>query len=766
MGADFAVVGQRLPKRDAPAKVTGRAEYGHDLARPGMLHGAILRSPHAHARLLHLDVSGAARLPGVCAVLTAADVPARAFGFAREGTVLKGPRVCRVGDEVAAVAAATPDLAAEALRRIVTRYELLPAVFDPQEALSLSAPLVHPEHGTNLYRHAEYGHGNAAAAVAECDVVVEDTFELPCVSLAPLEPAFCLAEFDPSGDLLFYSTTQAPYQLQHALGQALGLPASQVRILQTTIGGAFGRGLDTYAFEAIAALLARASGRPVRLALDRREEFLASPLRQPVRLRLRSGARRDGGLWLREAHAMLDIGAYASLGVMTPAVMAEAVGSLYRVPHARFAVDLVYTHNPMTGAMRGFGGPQATFAVEAHMDRLAAALALDPVAFRRQNANQPGDVTPQGLRFSTCGLERCLALAGDWVAARRLEREPARPRTARGLGVAAALNVGGGARMFRSDGSGAMVKVDDYGRVTLLTGATDMGQGTDVALAQIVAEAVGVEAGAVTVVNGDTATAPWDVGAHASRTVFVAGQAALRAATEARQQILETAGELLEAAPEDLVARRGQVFVRGAPDRSVALDKAVRARHFRPDGRIVLGQGWYDPPNEAVDEHLRGNLSATYSFCAQAADIEVDLDTGRVRVLRLFAAADIGQPINPMLVEGQLQGSICMGLGYALTEQAFVAYGRILNDSLRESGLLTALDMPAIELHLLGEPDPLGPYGAKGAGELGILPVAPAIANAIFDAVGVRLSVLPLSPERVWQAMQTIGRTGADHANQ
>jgi xanthine dehydrogenase molybdenum-binding subunit len=261
-----------------------------------------------------------------------------------------------------------------------------------------------------------------------------------------------------------------------------------------------------------------------------------------------------------------------------------------------------------------------------------------------------------------------------------------------------------------------------------------------------------VEAGAVTVVNGDTATAPWDVGAHASRTVFVAGQAALRAATEARQQILETAADLLEAAPEDLVARRGQITVRGAPDRAVALDKVVRARHFRPGGRIVLGQGWYDPPNEAVDEHLRGNLSATYSFCAQAAEVEVDLDTGRVRVLRLFAAADIGQPINPMLVEGQLQGSICMGLGYALSEQALVEYGRITNDTLRESGLLTALDMPEIELRLLGEPDPLGPYGAKGAGELGILPVAPAVNNAIHSILGVHLTQLPITPERVWSA--------------
>jgi CO/xanthine dehydrogenase Mo-binding subunit len=759
MSPKYAVVGQRLPKRDAPAKVTGRAIYGHDLVRPNMLHGAILRSPHAHAHLTHLDVS-AARLPGVHAVLTAADLPVYSFGFGRDSAILKGPRVLRVGDEVAAVAAATPDLAAEALSLIVARYDLLPALFDPLAALAPSAPLLHPDRGSNLYRHQAYAHGDVDAALVQADVLVEDEFELPHVSLAPMEPAFCLAEFDPQGDLLFYSTTQAPFQMQRTLADAVGIAPGRVRVLQTAIGGAFGRGLDTYAYEAIAALLARAAGRPVRLAFDRREEFAAAPLRQPVRLRLRSGARRDGTLWVRDAHATLDIGAYASIGTMIPTVMVEAVASLYRVPHARFAVDLVYTNNPMTGAMRGFGGPQATFAVEVHMDRLAAALGVDPLAFRRQNSNQAGEVTQQGLRFSTCGLESCLALAGEWMAERRRGPAPTPPsgpgaaRTRRGLGLAGALNVGGGARMFRSDGAGAVVKVDDYGRVTLITGATEMGQGADVVLAQIVAEMVGVPADSVTVVNGDTAVAPWDVGAHASRTTFVAGQAALQAAAEVRRQILETASEMLEAAPEDIDIGAGRVFVRGAPHRVLALDKVIRARHFRPaGGRIVLGQGWYDPPNESVDANLRGNLSATYSFSAQAAEVEVDLDTGRVRVLRVFAAADIGQPINPMLVEGQFQGGIHMGLGYALSEQAFVEYGRVTNDSLRESGLLTALDMPEIELRLLVEPDPLGPYGAKGAGELGVLPVAAAVANAIYDAAGIRLYQLPLTPERVWAAL-------------
>lgn len=749
---DLTVVGQRLPKRDAPAKVTGRALYGHDLTRPGLLHAAILRSPHASARLTHLNIAAAAQLPGVLAVLTAAEVPAVAVGFAADGPILKGPVIRRVGDEVAAVAATTPEAAARALELLDARYDLLPAVFDPHAALLPDAPLVHPHLGSNLFRRHSYAHGDAAAALAAADVVVDDVFELPPVALAPMEPAFCLAEFDALGDLTFYSSTQAPFELQRRLAQAIGLSPGRVRVIQPVIGGAFGRGLDTYAFEIVAALLARATGRPVRLALDRREEFLAMPVRQPVRLTMRSAARRDGTLLARDAQAVLDIGAYASLGIMTPVVMAQVVASLYRVPNVRFTLDLVYTNNPMTGAMRGFGGPQATFAVESQMDRLALALGLDPVAFRRQNANQPGEETPQGLRLSTCELDQCLALAGEWARAQRLARAPTGPGSRRGLGVAAALNVGGGARMFRSDGCGALVKVDDYGRVSVLTGATDMGQGTDVALAQIVAETVGVAAEVVTVVTGDTAVTPWDVGAHASRTVFVAGQAARLAAAEARRQILETAAELLEAAVEDLDARAGRVFVRGAPTRGLPLEKVIRARHFRPGGQIVLGQGWYDPPNAQVDEALRGNLSATYSFGALAAEVEVDLATGRVRVLNLFMAADVGRAINPMLVEGQLEGALHMGLGYALSEQALVEFGRVTNDTLRESGLLTALDMPAITVRLLEAPDPQGPFGAKGAGELGVLAVAPAIANAIANAVGARLTQLPLTPERVWAA--------------
>lgn len=728
--------------------------YGHDLVRPRMLHAKILRSPYASARIVEIDASRAERLPGVRAVLTGRDAPTHRFGYGGDSHILKSEWVRRVGDEVAAVAAVDPFVAQEALELVRVEYEPLPAVFTTDEALLPNAPLVHPERGSNVFRIQRYAHGDPDGAFEEAEVVVEDEFELPYAANAPMEPCFCMAEFDANDELVVYSTTQVPYLLQRDLAHAVGIPASRVRIVQTAIGGSFGRGLDMYPFEPMAVLLAQQTGCPVRIAFDRQEEFLAAPVRQPMRVKMRSAAKRDGTLWARDAHAVLNIGAYASWGTVTTLVMAETVGSLYRVPHARFQADLIYTNGPVTGAMRGFGNPQSTFFTEVQMDRLAEALGMDPLVFRLRNANRPNETTPQGIKITSCGLRECLEAAGAMVDQTDLRLETRDSTLKRGVGFAATMNVGGGARIYRSDGCGAIVKVDDFGRVTLITGASEIGQGSDIVLAQITAETLGVPLDAVRVVNGDTALAPWDVGVHASRTTFIAGNAARRAALEARRQIFETAGELLQASREDLDARDGMVFVRDSPARNMPLDKIVRARHFRRDGEAVIGKGWYDPPNEMADEHLHGNLSAAYSFGAHAVEVEVDTETGRVRVTRVGAADDVGRAINPMLIEGQIEGGIQMGIGYALTEQLLVENGRVLNPSLREYGIPTALDMPDIEIRLIETNDPEGPFGAKGVGELGVSPVAAAIANAIYEAVGVRVNRLPMTPERVLRGIR------------
>jgi xanthine dehydrogenase molybdenum-binding subunit len=490
-------------------------------------------------------------------------------------------------------------------------------------------------------------------------------------------------------------------------------------------------------------------------------------------------------------HTTLDIGAYVSWGSVTPLVMMETTASLYRVPHVRFDADCVYTNNPITGAVRGYGNPQSTFFVETTMDRLAEALHLDPIDFRLRNANRPNEETPQGLKITTCGLKECLeavAAKAD-VEIRNSERGIRNTRSGgavprsqfripnlkRGIGFASTLNVGGGARIYRSDGCGATVKVDDFGHVSLITGSTEIGQGSETVLAQIVADVLGIQVADVDVLNSDTDVKPWDVGVHASRTTFIAGNAAHLAALDARRQIFETAAEMLGVSPEELVARDGRVSVKSEAGsrnaeldqasipnsdfrtpKSIELAKVARARHFREGGQVISGEGWYDPPTKLVDKDTyKGNISATYGFGAQLAEVEVDTETGHVRVLRLVCANDVGRAINPMAVEGQIEGGAQMGLGYALTEEVIVKDGRVLNPDFLDYRLFTAADMPAIETVIVETDDPQGPFGAKGVGEMGGTPTAAAIANAIYDAIGVRMTTLPMTPERVLKAIMT-----------
>lgn len=767
-----SLIGARVPKRDAPQKASGQALYGHDVRLPGMLHGRILYSTEPHARVMAVDTSRAERLPGVKCVLTAADNPGTKFGYGKDNTPFKGELVRSLRDEVAGVVAADPDVAEEALELIRVEYAPLTPVFDPQSALADGAPLVHPERGTNLFQSFRYEHGDITRGEAESEVVVEDHFHLPYVSHACMETSVIVANFEPGGRLTLWSTTQIPFLLQRELAEALDMDGRDIRIIQTAIGGAFGRGLDIYPFEPIAALMARKAGAPVRLSFSRQEEFLAAPVRQPAEVRFRAGADKHGRLTFRQVEALLDIGAYVSWGTVTPLVFIETTASLYQVPHVRFKADCVYTNNPITGAVRGYGNPQSTFYVESGMDRLAEALGMDPIEFRVLNANQPNSVTPQGLVITSCGLKECLeavAFAADqggaketvqtdptpaWAGAVGLARGERSTRR-RGIGFAATLNVGGGARIYRSDGCGAIVKVDDFGHVSLVTGSTEIGQGSETVLAQIVAETLGVDIAAVSVENSDTDLKPWDVGVHASRTTFIAGNAARLAAEEARAKIFETAAELLQAEPGQLEARAGQVRVTRDPARAMPLDQVVRRRHFREGGQVVIGEGWYDPPTKLVDKATyKGNISAAYGFGAQMAEVEVDMETGVVRVLRLVCANDVGRAINPMAVEGQIEGGAQMGLGYALTEELLVDRGRVLNPHFHDYRLFTAADMPDIQTIIVESEDPGGPFGAKGVGEMGGTPTAAAVANAVYDAIGVRLNELPMTPERVLAAIR------------
>ena len=747
----LAVIGKDVPKRDGAEKVTGRTRYLHDLELPRLAHGKILRSRHPHARIVRIDTSRAAALPGVLTVLTGAEVEQHPFGFVKDQLALKTERVRCVRDEVAAVAAESAAIAEAALELIEVEYEELPAVFDPRAAVRPGAPLVHEERPTNhTDLRYQFSHGDVERAFAEAAAVVEGEFRLNFVTPACLGTMVAIADWDPEGRLTMWSTTQVPFLYQRDLAQALGISGDRIRVLQPPVGGNFGRGLDLYPIDVIAALLARRARRPVKIEFERVEEFIACPTREPCTIRLRTAADAEGRLLARDCHVVIDNGAYVSWGSTTPYVMLSTVAGLYRCPAVRFDTTIAYTNNPYSGSMRGYGNLESTFAVESQMDEVAERLGLDRLEIRRRNVTRSGDVNPQGFVVTSCAMSECL----DAVAGAVAQGLPAvESGWRRGVGYAGMFHVGGGARIYRSDGCGAIVKLDDFGRVSLLTGATEIGQGSETVLAMIVAETLGIPLDRVDVVNSDTAIKPWDVGAHASRTTFIAGNAARLAAEKLRGQLLAMAVDELEAPAERLRTAEGWIFVSDEPERRIAYDRAARAGHLRERGQTLVAEAFYDPPTEMLDKDLRGNVSATYGFAAQAAVLDVETATGLIRVRRIVSAHDVGRALNPLAAEGQIHGGIHMGLGYALSERLVVQAGQILTASFMDYAVLKADDMPELVVRLIESGESEGPFGAKGLGESGVIPVSAAVANAVKDATGVRFTELPITPAAVHAAL-------------
>ncbi|MEE8449729.1 MAG: xanthine dehydrogenase family protein molybdopterin-binding subunit [Thermodesulfobacteriota bacterium] len=755
----FSVIGKRMPRVDGFDKVTGKAVYGTDIKLPRMLVGKILRSPLPHARILHIDTSLAKRLPGVKAVLTGLDTPQIKFGFFKHQDhkfgdchPLKCDKVRCIGDEVAAVAAVDEDIAQEALGLIKVDYEELPPVFDPEDALKPGAPLVHEEAGSNLLTTINIVSGDVDAAFARASVVVEDSFRTQPVHPCCLEPKQAVADFSPAGTLTFYSSTQMPFFMRRDLADTVGLEESKVRVIKTTMGGHFGSRMEMHPLDPICALLSQAAGRPVRIVYTREEDFTASRFRHPMTLRLKMGASRDGKLLATDMKVTLDSGAYCSQALGVANVIGTNALLIYPLPNLRYVSDIVYTNNPYGGSFRGYGNPQGTFAVEAVIDTLAEELGLYPLELRRRNAWKSGDVSILRQVMTSCGFDQCL----DEVT-KRCRWDGKSSRAGQGSGLAGFLHVGGGARVHgNNDGCGAWVKVEDNGGVTLITGAQEIGQGGNTILSQIVAEELGVPLASIKVQNTDTDTMPWDLGCHASRTTFVGGNAALAAAKEAKAQLLEAAAAKLEASVGDLLIQEGKIFVAGSPERCLTIAEAAHAHHYRQGGSSVIGKAFYDPPSEEPRKGI-GNRSAAYAFGFQAAELSVDGETGQVDIQKMVAAHDLGRAINPMLAEGQLEGAVVQGMGYALMEELTFDSGKIANASFADYALPSALDIPSQEIVLVESIDPQGPFGAKGLGESGLVPTAPAIANAVYAATGVRIKELPLTPEKVFNAIKRKG---------
>jgi xanthine dehydrogenase molybdenum-binding subunit len=752
MMQELCSVGKRVPKIDAVDKATGRAQYIQDLKLPGMLYGKILYSKFPHARIAKIDTSKARALPGVRAVITGEDCPEIKMGVYKDNRPLKAGKVRSYRDEVAAVAATDPDIAKEAVSLIEVIYEPLPGVFDPEEAMQKSAPLVHEAHKTNVLRMPwKLHYGDVDTARKAAAYVVEDRFSTTWVTHCCMGASGAIAEFDPINNLTIYTNTQIPSLAQKDFLEALkamGLKDKRVRVIKPCIGGGFGSKLDTYAYEYISILLAFHTRRPVKIEFDRAEEFVATSTRQPTITYISQGCDENGKLLFRDISMILDNGAYTSWGATTPSVMMMPITTLYRVANVRYDAKCVYTNNTYAQAMRGYGNPQATFAIECTMDMLAEKAGIDPIEFRRINANQSGDVSPQDLRITTCGLEECIDTVKE-----TLEWD-AENKEGEGVGMASLIHVGGGARVYKSDGCGTIIKMDDFGKVDVFTGATDMGQGADTVVAQIVAEELGLLVDDIHVVHSDTDLCPWDVGAHASRTTFIAGNAALGAAKKIKARLLEMGAKQLDVPLERLVLNEQSVIDQEVPENRIAIAKLLRKAHFSHGGQMLMAEHFYDPVNENMGKDFKGNMSMTYTFGSHGVRVKVDQDTGKVQILKYVAAHDVGKAINPMLLEGQVYGGVMMGLGYALTEQVISEKGENMNPNFRDYKILTAKDVVPIVAPVLETYDEDGPFGAKGIGEPGCVPTAPAVANAIYDAIGVRINDLPITPERILAAIR------------
>jgi len=745
--APHKVVGKRLPRVDAHGKVTGKAVFGADFTLPGALIGRVFRSTEPHARIVAIDTSRAAKVPGVRALITAAETPAVLYGGSvKDEPVFARDRVRYVGQPVAGVAATTTEAADAALRAIDVRYEPLPAVFDTEAAMREGAPLVHPdwEHYTALPLLQRHGNvcnlarivsGDVARGFLEADRVFEHRYTTSMVHQGYTEPRAAVASWD--GDqVTVWSNTQLPFDVQATLAEILQVPPSKVRVIVTAIGGGFGGKLRV-GVEHFAALLARKTGRPVKLLTTTEEELTAAYPRQSTVIELKTGVTHEGRIVARQARIVFDTGAFAGSGPGVASVATLMLAGPYRIPNLHIEGYAVYTNKTNGGSFRAPSGPQANFAVESQMDEIADALGIDSLEMRLRNIVHDGDEGPTGQVLSGVGLEECLrraAAAIGWS-----ERPPA-PGRGKGLACGWWTTTGGS--------SGVYVKLNADGSIALNTGAAEIGSGALTGAAQVLAEELGVDLGDITLVSADTLATPFDFGAQGSRTAFAVGNACRLAAADLKRQLFALAAAQLGVAVEALTLADRRVTGGGT---SITLADLARLSNQTGGGLIAHG-AFIAPPTTYDDKRVEGHVYPAFhspSFHAHAVDLSVDPDTGEVTIHRYVVAQDVGHAINPTYIEGQIEGGVTQGLGQALSEEIVYRDGRVLNPNLTDYKMPTALDVPPIESILIQHPTQAGPYGAKGVGEPPSIEPPAAVANAIAAATGVRVRSLPITAEKI-----------------
>ncbi len=748
-----STLGRPIPQINARAKVLGRAVYAGDVQLPGMLHGKVLRSPHPHARIVSIDASAALALPGVRVVVTGADSPVTPWGVHHKERYILAKGVVRfAGEEVLALAADTEDIARDAIDRIRVEYEVLPSQLDPEAALAGEGPFVHA--GRTIAHEIAFSRGDVDSAFAGAFLVHEAEYATHAQYPGYLEPMASVARIDADGRLEVWTSTQSAFLARARLASALELPHSQVRVRQATTGGGFGAKIIEDANSLIAGLLALRSGRAVRLVNNRLEDFQAACSSVPERIRLRVGMDQDGRIVAKEVDIVAECGAYAGLAPEVMHVSAMRSDNMHRITNVRSRARMVYTHTPPHGAFRGFGGAQMLFALNVHLDEMAERLGLDPVLVHQRNAIGAGEVSVHGWKIGSTGLLDCIdqaTAALQWT--RKRASLPATGSRRRGVGLATAMHVSGNRTIGNWDGSTVAIRMNEDGRVLIQSGESDAGQGAMTMLAQIVAHELDIPLAHVHVALPDTDHSPWCIGSLASRVTIVAGNAAAVAARKVRDCLLDAAVHLFRAESADIELAGGTARLRADPARRATYPELVRAHVWRHGGEGIHVHGTWDADTVMPDDDLYGNISPAYSFAAQAVEVEVDVDTGRVSVIDSFVADDCGKAFNPTAVHGQSNGAAAQAIGWALYEHLQLDEGRQMNGNLADYTMPTADALPSLRSGIVESNDPIGPYGAKGASETAILPGAPAIANAIHHAIGVRVRELPITPERVLAAL-------------
>ncbi len=726
------------------SKVTGKAVYGIDLNLPGMLYGKILRSPYPHARIKKVDTTAAEALPGVRAVLTGAKLESKPFGIAVEDELpLAVDRVRYIGDEVAAVAAVDLQTAVQAIKAIKVEYEELPAVCDPAEALQEGAPQLHDNFPGNVAWQRELVRGSPGDAFTGADLVVEENFTVPAIHQAYLEPISCVAVDDPYTGITLHTALQSPDAVRKIVAGVLNYPLSKVHVSGPVMGGGFGgRVYGNLKVYILSALLAIKSGSPVKIQLTREEEFTAGRPMIAAAIQMKMAVRRDGTILGREADIITDNGAYSAQAPWVSKTVSERNDSVYRIPSIKTRVRLAYTNKIPTGQYRAYGNQAANFATESLIDMAAKKLGLDPLEMRLKNCVREGDITVHGLQIGKCGLDECLKAAAKEIGWDQ-------KKEGRGYGLSVAIHANGSLvfdKNFR--GASALARLELDGRITIFSGEQDYGQGTHAAFAQIAARTLDVSPAQVTVESKETKTAPFSTGALAMRQTTIGGKAIQLAAEDLREKIFKTAAELAGAP----VTMENGVMC-SISGQELALAEVAYYNHSATSGLSMTGEGKFVPEESYYDESGYGNISIAYSYAAHAVEVELDKTTGALTVHRLVAAHDSGRIINHLTARGQIYGGVAQGIGMSCLEGYLFDEGRVANASLAEYKIPTALDLPEIVPIFIEIEDPAGPYGSKGLGEIVMVPVLGAVANAAADAAGVRVTGLPLSAEIIYQAI-------------